>query len=358
MSPLATFARVILLACALPLPLLAQSKTVPNGKRTFAADSFWVREWVRGNSKEPDLLTEPRHVVAAHGIVVVLDDGTREITAFDARTGQSRFNLQAKGEGPGEFRRPLLIAATQSGFAVVDQATSRVTAFDSLGRLQWNAPLLDAVSSNGICVLRRGLLISKTSGAIGSILLSDTTGRLLSRRTLDERGRKADDLAWSTHVTGPDASDNCVFARQYGANWYVVSPSGPLAMHTYIEAGSEPAVNTKQAKKGKVSGKQIVEVTHTTDADPIASNAMLLGDTLIVRATGSGRNQYRLLDYYVISSGAYLYSRRLPLAPNAVTVGPNGTFYALGIGEESAGIWALKPSLKRPPPPPPAPRKP
>ncbi len=351
-------ARWLLLSSALASPLVAQTKSTSNTTRHFAADSFWVREWVRGNSKEPDLLTEPRHVVAAHGIVVVLDAGTREITAFDALTGQSRFNLRAKGEGPGEFRRPSLIAITPSGFAVVDQATSRVTTFDSLGRLQWNAPLLDAVSSNGICVLRNGLLISKTSGAIGSVLLSDSTGRLLSRRTLDDRGRKADDLAWTTHVTGPDASDNCVFARQYGANWYVVTRSGPLTMHAYIEAGVEPAVNTKQAKKGKVNGKQILEVAHTTDADPSASNAMLFGDTLIVRGKGSGRNAYRLLDYYATSSGAYLYSRRLPLLPNAVTIGPNGTFYALGIGEESAGIWALKPSPKRPPPTPLAPRKP
>ena len=355
MSPLAAFARIILLSCAVPLPLFAQVKTTSSATRRFAADSFWVREWVRGNSKEPDLLTEPRHVVAAHGIVVVLDDGTREIAAFDALTGVSKFNLQAKGDGPGEFRRPSRIAVTPSGFAVVDQATSRVTAFDSLGRLQWNAPLLDAMSSNGICVLRKGLLISKTSGAIGSVLLSDTTGRLLSRRALDERGRKADEYAWTAHVTGPDAADHCVLARFYGANWYVVSANGPFTMHAYIEAGAEPVVNTKQAKKGKVGGKQIVEVTRTSDAVSSASDAMLLGDTLIVRATGSGRNAYRLLDYYAMTSGAYLYSRRLPLMPNTVTVGPNGTFYALGIGEESAGIWALKPSLKRPPP---APRKP
>ncbi len=358
MSSFVAVTRLILLACALPLPLFAQLKSISNGTRHFAADSFWVREWVRGNSKEPDLLTEPRHVVAAHGIVVVLDAGTREIIGFDALTGQSRFNLQAKGEGPGEFRRPSHIAITPSGFAVVDQATSRVTTFDSLGRVQRTTPLLDAVSSSGICVMRRGLLISKTSGAIGSVLQSDSTGRLLSRRTLDERGRKADEYAWSTHVTGPDASDNCVLARLYGANWYVVSPSGALTMHAYIEAGSEPAVTTSQAKKGKVGGKQIIEITHTTGAVSTASDAMLLNDTLIVRARGSGRNEYRLLDYYAISSGAYIYSRRLPLMPNTVTVGPSGTFYALGIGEESAGLWALKPSLKQPPPTPPATRKP
>src|SRR4051812_22983411 len=91
------------LSAVLPAVLHAQasiSATEGAGVRTWAADSFWVRDWFRGANKDPELFTEPRHVVVVGDLVVVLDEGLREVSAFEARTGKQRLSLTAKGEGP------------------------------------------------------------------------------------------------------------------------------------------------------------------------------------------------------------------------------------------------------------------
>ena len=145
--PITTLRRSAFLVTLL-LSNAASAQVAPrHDGRTFAADSFWIRKWLRGGSKEADLLTEPRQVIVAGNTVVVLDEGTREVFAFDIANGQTRLNMKALGEGPGEFRRPARIVQTATGFAVLDHATARLTAFDSLGRMQWDAPLVGAIGT-------------------------------------------------------------------------------------------------------------------------------------------------------------------------------------------------------------------
>ncbi len=346
------------LSCFAPAPAVAhaQSRTRADGRR-FAPDSFWVRKWFRGGSKEEDLLTEPRQIITTGGLVVVLDEGTREVHGFDAATGGARLHLTARGEGPGEFRQPRRIAPTRSGFAVLDHATARLTAFDSLGPMQWDAPMKSAMVIEGVCVLTSGQLWSKVDGAVGSLIRSDTSGRILGRVSLDARADSNAGFGWSGFVTGPDNADNCVFARRYGSEWFVVSPSGIVTRHSYIERMAEPRVDVT-VKPGKKDGKlQNFQVTQKVESNSSASDAMLRGDTLIVRAGGATRDQFALLDYYSVATGRYLHSRRLPFIPNAITVGADGVFYATNIGNESAAVLALTTTATKPQPKAP-PRKP
>ncbi len=358
------FAKTPLISAALAFSILAPAPAIAHAQsraradgRTFAADSFWVRKWFRGGSKEEDLLTEPRQIITTRGTVVVLDERTREVLGFDAGTGRNRLLLKASGEGPGEFRQPRWIGPTQSGFVVLDIATARLTAFDSLGGMQWDAPMKSGTVIEGVCVLRSGQLWSKVGGAIGSLIRSDTTSRILARVSLDARADSNAGFGWSGFVAGPDAADNCVIARRYGTEWFVVAPSGIVARHSYIERMTEPAVDVI-VKPGKKDGKlQNFQVTQKVESNASAADAMLRGDTLIVRAGGATRDKFALLDYYSVSTGRYLHSRRLPFIPNALTVGADGVFYATSIANESAAVLALTTTATKPVPKAP-PRKP
>lgn len=345
-----TLAVACLVSTVLPAQPVPKKPT-----RTFAADSFWIRTWMRGGSKEEDLLTESRQVIAVGGLVLVLDEGTRELLGFDATTGRSRFSLKARGEGPGEFRRPARIAPTQSGFAVLDHATARITAFDTVGRMQWDAPVTSVFETEGLCLLPSGQILSKLEGAVGSILRSDSAGRAIGRSSLEAGADPKAGYGWSGIVTGPDAHGNCIVARRYGSEWYVVTPAGAVMKHQYVVHSAEAVVNVT-VKPGEREGtRQMVRRSQTVESDPSVMDAMVLGDTLIVRAGGAGRDQLVLLDYYHIRSGRYLYSRRLPGITNAITVGSNGAFFALIIGQEYSTIYALRTSRT---PPPKAPRNP
>src|SRR5690606_27457668 len=100
------------LTFALPAAGEAQQKEV----RRFAADSFWVSAWQRGYAKESDLVVEPRELAIVGNRLVVLDAGTREVLVLDGTNGNLLRRLEARGSGPGEFKRPTSLAPLANAF--------------------------------------------------------------------------------------------------------------------------------------------------------------------------------------------------------------------------------------------------
>ena len=94
----------------------------------------------------------------------------------------------------------------------------------------------------------------------------------------------------------------------------------------------------------------ILQVVEKSNVDPIARSAHQIGDTLIVAAGATKRDPLRLLDYYLISTGRYLHSRRLPSVLTALSVGTDGTFYAASIDAEVSWVVAFTPSRTPPQP--------
>ncbi len=326
----------------------AQQPAQP-GTRRFVADSFWVRQWMRGGTKEPDLLTQPRAVVSSAGIAAVLDQGTREVFVFDLATGKSRVTMAARGAGPGEFQRPARIAATPTGFVLLDHGTSRLTAFGGSGSAEWDTPLKSAYGNEGMCVRSNLEILLKTEGAVNALLMLDTAGKTLGRLSLDASASPQAGLEWAGEVAGPDARGNCIVARRYGSEWFVVSPTGDIRRYPYVVRSRAPRVDTKEKVTGTVNvspklRQEVRERLHKIETDPSIYDAMVRADTLIVRTDGPGRDDLMLLDYYHIPTGRYLRSRRLPGLTNAVTIGADGQFLAIIIGDESSALYALRTS--------------
>lgn len=330
-----------LFALAASTPLSAQVT------RTFAADSLWRRLWVVGIDSTADTFVEPRHVVAGRDLVTVLDVGTRELRAFDPRTGAARFVITSRGTGPGEFKRPALIATTPSGVAVLDHATSRLTAFTISGKLAWDAPVQNVFEISGLCIPDGRRVLLKLKRRDSSIVEIDTSGRRLRTlhvawpiRLRDEAG-----FVHESRTAGPSSEGGCVVAPIFGKHWASLAAATPSTprVHAYREPGADPVMKTSERVLDRSFSKIVVEQLETTDADPIAHAITVRRDTAIVYAWKTRAFPQRTLDYYHLPSGRYLYSRKLPFIVNALTIGDDGTFYGTVLGEKEQALIAMRP---------------
>jgi hypothetical protein len=311
--------------------------------RRFHADSFYIREWVRGGTKDPDLLVEPRAIAITDQVVVVLDAGTREVHAFDLMSGAKRFMLKATGEGPGEFKRPMQIAAAARHVGVLDAATSRLTVYSDSGRYLWTTPVPDGPVVETMCLLPRGLIRVKYLGAARAIAMIDSSGKILSRTSLPVATalQKAPSFANSAYIADGCAGESMAVAPYFGGSWYSIAPNGAAKRFPYIEAGKEAVVVTTQRRLEKTAKHVTTQTTMTTEVSPIARGAMQHGDTVMIEAGATKVTPHELLDYYRASDGAYLYSRRLPFTPTALAIAPNGRLFAASIGTETSLVVAL-----------------
>lgn len=335
----------------LPAPVRAQrgpTRPSPAARvdgRTFAPDSFWVRKWIRGGADEEDLFVEPRKLTATDSTLAVLDLGTREIHLLSTVDGTTTRVMKASGSGPGEFKQPILVVRDRDFLGVLDNGTARMTMFTKRGALVWDAPVRNVGITESACVLSAARVLFKGQGRYNALMLIDSSGAVLRVFSLpDTSGDPRDTFSATAALAGPSPGDRCAIAPLFGARWYTTDALGGLATHRYIEPGAEPTVKVDSKLVEGTRKNGILQVVEKSNVDPIARSAHQIGDTLIVAAGATKRDPLRLLDYYLISTGRYLYSRRLPSVLTALSVGTDGTFYAASIDAEVSWVVAFTPS--------------
>lgn len=314
--------------------------------RTMAGDSSWQTVWVVGSDTTRETFIEPRQLVVSGNLVLVLDAGTREVRGFDVRAGAQRFIHPALGIGPGEFKRPALLAATPTGYAILDQATSRLSAFGLDRRLQWDAVVPDVFQLQGLCVDAMQSAWLSYRRRDSSIVVVDSAGvrRAVHRIPWRVARPTAVDFAHEAFTSGTSRDGRCAIAPLFGSEWATIATAtGRLHTYAYREAGAEPVMKTTQRVLDRSLGEVVVQNTNTTDAPPISHGVMQRGDTVIVYAWMTARHARRTLDYFDGRTGRYLHSRVLPTHFDALTIGPDGTFYGTRIGEPSMLI-AMRPT--------------
>ena len=347
-------------------------EAVPPITRRFPADSGWKYQWVLGSDPETELFIEPRQLVVVDGMVVVFDAGTRDVHLIEAATGRPTRRLPARGTGPGEFKRPTLLLGTPDGFAILDQATARLTAFSLGGRVRWDALIPDAARLAGACIPVGGRLLLSYRRAAPSLVILDTAGRTVATSGTAGaipwhiRRPTAPDFVHEHHLSTAGQDGQCALVPIFGGEWALTGPTaGRTTVHPLIEPGELPRIRQSRRILERTATHVIVEGAEIASTRPVASGAMRRGDTVIVLATSERAPNRRLLDYYDASTGRYLHSRWLPALFAAVTTGPDGTFYATHIGERTQVVVALRPTRRispatrragrRAPPPPPPP---
>ncbi len=346
---------------ALPLALIAfqahaQTKpAAPPGKapvvRRFAADSIWRRVWIVGSDSTSDTFVEPRQVSVTGDLVVVLDLGTREVRGLDARSGVTRFVLKPTGQGPGEFRRPALLAATPHGFAVLDHASARLTAYDRTARRQWDAVLDNVFSIDGLCVRNGPRVVVKLQRRDSAIVEYDTTGRRTAVRSFPWKAVTTTDAGFAHAAITGDASANgeCVVAPLFGPEWGVATAAGPLRAFPLKEPGVPAVVRVSERVLDRTLSKVTLQTSQSSDTHHASRGAFIRGDTAIVYASRTRESPYKLLDYYSARTGEYLHSRKLPFSFIDLTIGTDGTFYGTLISATEQAIIAMRPERPKTP---------
>jgi hypothetical protein len=333
-------------ASAQSKPSSAQTSPAPSAPaiRRFTADSLWRRVWLVGADSTSDRFVEPRQISATGDVVVVLDEGTREVHGLDARTGATRFLLKPRGQGPGEFKRPAMLAATPDGFVVLDHANARLTAYDRSARRQWDAVLDNIFIIDGLCVRTGPRVVAKLKRRDSAIVEYDTTGRRTAVRSFPWKQVPPNDVGFAYSAFTSDASPTgtCVTAPIFGGEWGVAPPSGPLRTFALKEPGAPAVITVTQRILDRTWNRVTVEGTQQSETKHASRGAMTRGDTAIVYAAHTKQYPLTLLDYYDARTGAYLHSRKLPFTFNAITVGPDGTFYGTRISNTQQAIVALR----------------
>lgn len=319
------------------------------GRRVWAADSFWTRTWVRGGTSEAELLVEPRHLAVAGANIVVLDMGTREVLGFSLANGRTVFHHRATGEGPGEFRRPGLLAPSPDGFLLLDHATSRLSRFDSNGRYRASTPVSNGFAVESVCANDSGTILLKLMGARDALHTLLPDGKRVDVRSLPWPGRGAESILSSGVLAGAGASAMCALLPRYGSEWLVVPRSGASAVHRYVRAHRGAEVRTSEQVLERSIGGKRVEQTQLVDGEPAIVEAFAVGDTVIVRDGGDRAAGYRILDYYLLPSGRYLHSRRIPPGFTRLAAAGGGTFVGAHLGEELSSLVALSATAAPPP---------
>lgn len=324
--------------------------------RRYAPDSLWRRVWIVGSDSTSDTFVEPRQITVTGDLVAVLDAGTREVHALDARTGVTRFVLKPRGQGPGEFKRPAMLAASPDGFVVLDHANARLTAYDRTGRRAWDAVLDNIFVIDGLCVRNGPSVVVKLKRRDSSIVEYDTTGRRTAVRSFPWKFVPPNDpgFAYSAFTSDASPQGDCVVAPIFGSEWGVAAAAGPPRVFGLKEPGVPAVVVTSERILQRTLTRVLVEGSQQSDTRHASRGALIRGDTAIVYAARTQQFPLRVLDYYSVRTGDYLFSRRLPYSFNTLTIGADGTFYGILISQTELAVIAMRPESpqsRRPGPP-------
>lgn len=121
--------------------------------------------------------------VDENGDVYVLDSQARHVRVFD-EAGTFLRTIGRSGQGPGEFRTPLMLAVLQDGLHVFDLGNRRIQRFDRDGHDQGTVPI---VLEDGLSVPFRRLPDNQILRLWGPVLATPGDGQndLLVRETIE-----------------------------------------------------------------------------------------------------------------------------------------------------------------------------
>ena len=306
---------------------------VPSQRRVI--DKHWVGLWHTAGGAEDDLFGVPRELMATSDGVVVLDVGTLQLSAF-GRDGALRWTAGRKGNGPGEFARPVDLALMPGGdIAVLDPDNSRVSVFGANGRYKRSITSSSAVSARSVCATTDGRLHFLLGSPAGFLETTSGDGkRLRAAKFPWPVAAEAGSFLRSANFARGAANADCTFSTTFGFGNARVMPTGAMATTPFIEFVRAPVI-TAQRVKG-VGLRQVV-----TDGDNAALASFQSGDTLFVNFAGASDDKLRILDLYD-AKGRYLESWKLPFT--GFLAYRDGYLYAMLNTQESADLAAFVPA--------------
>jgi len=298
-------------------------------------DPHWVALWRTRGSATDDLFGVPRHLLAAPDGVIILDEGTLQLSAFTQR-GDRRWTVGRKGSGPGEFSRPIDLTFLPNGdIAVLDPGNGRVSVFSNIGAYRRSITIPNAATALSLCATRDGALHFINGDARSFITSHSATGSV--QRTLPfpwpvQPGAPA--LVHAAAFARGGVAADCAFATTFAFGMGRVRSSGAIQTSPFVESLALPTI-----RREVMSDHGVRQTVSSGDNASLAS--FRSGDTLLVSFAGRGANKFAILDLYD-GAGRYLVSWPLP---NASWVSyREGWLWSIVNPQESPTLMAFVPA--------------
>lgn len=296
------------------------------------APTRWVMLWSIGGRMADTTFGVIREHVSGEKAVYVLDEGTLQVHALDPRGARVLWSKGRRGTGPGEFLRPVDIALTADGLAVLDQGNGRITFFSGEGRHLRDVSGETLANASALCVLDDGSFVVQHSRRTGYLVRYRPDGRVQRKWDFPWPTNSDQPMLFASSVLRGRVSSECHFAPTFGFGLAHVSRNGVLRTTPLLEKYSTPGFQSQTGSNG-------VPRTTLVSGHNASLGGMTWGDTIGVQAiSASGR--YAGLDLYDRISGRYLATWRLP--PDDRFARSQQTVYSISASEITQGVraWA------------------
>ncbi len=306
--------------------LIPASLDGPAPSQRIIDSTGWQVVWTRGGKREEALLAVvPTALPYADGVVLV-DEGTLQIHAFDRLTGDTRWSVGRKGGGPGEFQQINDITMDSAGNVLaLDIQLGRISTIAPNGSLlayRTPGPQQHAAS---ICALRDGSLIGVTQQPDAWLTRSDSSTQLARYAFPVELPASAPTMVTGAAFARGEASDACTVFTMFGYGiGSVTTDARSITLRPYAEALEQP---TFTSKSGRVDGAPVVR-TEMASGTSAATRGSTWNDTVLVTFRGMPGPDKPVLDLFD-RSGRYRGSWPSPHSDLEYAVYANGTLYTM-----------------------------
>ena len=253
--------------------------------------------WTISGSDDTTLL-DPFVMLLDSGRVFLSEPDGPYISALDATSGALLWKYGQKGDGPGEFRRPMYLAWHPDGVLVGDSRSFRLVLVSRDGQFVVETSSPHGLSMASICALRNGTTLSNVVSMGPDVpLYTKRFGESESPPTTGAMSRFRD-MEGVVDLTslGVAGLDGCLASRKVFDGLAIVGPDGDSILTPYIEHVTQRPLKPPE------------QIRDTSDIPiPFSLRSGVAGDKAYV-IFGGQTCASRCIDFYDLPSLAYSHS--------------------------------------------------
>lgn len=277
-----------------------RTESLPERRIALAGEAVWSIE---------SMADVGQMAASAAGSLIVSDDLTSEIVAFDITTGLPRWRAGGRGRGPGEFGRIGSVTIRDQEVLVVDSEQRRVSFLRAA-----DGALTGSLATQRVYGLPRSacaltpdtVLIATVPGDSLWSVPRDGTAAVARSGIAPERDPRG---ILTDVVTSGGMGGACVLAATRHPLFAVITPGGSTRTITML--GDYLAPRWVRSADGDTLSHQLIS---TVDVEVAGGAAWLL-------RSGAGDQRGRLIDVHDLATGAYVVTLEVPRRTAQIAVG-------------------------------------
>ncbi|MCC6931231.1 MAG: hypothetical protein IT359_19740 [Gemmatimonadaceae bacterium] len=268
--------------------------------------------WSIGGAPGDTTFLLPQAIAATTHHFVVYDAVARNLTALDPVTGRVAWRFGRAGRGPNEFGGVATVGPRlEGGVNVIDHGNQRLTPVREDGRPGAATDFAVGVNPRGLCELRGAQL--RLRGIVDKELEripAGSTEGVTTALPWPELSMEPPIVRQSKLFTVA-AGEACVLTLSFGPRFAILDEAGTRVAGEWVER--IPLARAVSPARG--SWRMQPGSAYST------ASVSSVGDAFAVLFEGTSTLKLRLLDFYSLRNGDYLFSLQLPFAAKYMTYG-------------------------------------